>query len=56
MTPQEALTLGQALVAAANKALDEGRDTVDLQAVGQSIDDAARAELAAAIARAEGRA
>lgn len=55
MDAQQALLLGRALVAAAEAAIAAGQSTVDLTVVGQGIDDQARAELQAAIERAERR-
>lgn len=55
MTPEQARLFAEALLAAADQAEMEGRDLVasDLNHFA-SLDDAARAGLAAAIARAQG--
>lgn len=53
MDPQQALILGQALVAAAQQAIADGVPTVDLSALSESVVDDALADLQAAIARKE---
>lgn len=54
MTPNQARTVAAALMAAADKAEAQGTDKVDALAELQALDDAARAELDAAIKAAGG--
>lgn len=54
MTPQQARVLAQALSFAALRAEKTGAAEIDMTVALQDIDDAARAELEAAIRRAAG--
>lgn len=54
MTPQQARTVAAALMAAADKAEAQGSDQVETLAELRALDDAARADLAAAIKDAGG--
>lgn len=49
MTPNQARSIAQALIQAADKAESEGVDQIDLLADLRAADDAARAELEVAI-------